>query len=347
MSENTVRVGVVGAGIWGTMHARAYHQHAAAELVGICDLDEKRAAQVASTYGVPNCAESVAELLALGLDAVSVATPDNAHLEPVLAALEAGVHVLVEKPLATSEEDCLRMIEAARSHNVHLMVDWHNRWNPPAYEAWRSIRAGELGDIQYMYYRLSDTIYVPTTMLPWAADSSVLHFLGSHAIDTVCWLLDESPVEVSCKRKDGILAGMGIDTADMYLTTLEFPSGATVLVENSWVLPQSAPALIDHRWEIIGTSGVLYFDATHNRAVAKYTAETPGGFPNPSFPDMFVTPEVHGRQLGFCVEPMSHFVESVRDGKAPLTCGEDGLRNTRILLAAEEAASRGRPVGLA
>lgn len=346
MSGRTVRVGVVGAGTWGTMHARAYHQHAAAELVGICDIDRDRAVRVADTYSAAHAVGAVEDLLNLELDAVSVATPDTAHLAPVLAALEAGVHVLVEKPLATTEDECLRMIETAAANDVRLMVDWHNRWNPPAYEAWRSIRNGELGDIQYIYYRLSDTIYVPTQMLPWAGNSSVLHFLGSHAIDTVCWLLDEAPAEVSCRRKSGILTGMGIDTADMFLTTMEFASGATVLVENSWVLPQSAPALIDHRWEIVGTSGVLYFDATHNRAVAKYTALTPEGFPNPSFPDLFVTPEVHGRQLGFCVEPMSHFVECVRDGKQPLTCGEDGLRNTRILLAAEKAAALGHPVAL-
>ena len=95
-----------------------------------------------------------------------------------------------------------------------------------------------------------------------------------------------------------------------------------------------------------GDSGVLNFDATHNRAIAKYTAETPHGFPNPSFPDMFVTPEVHGRQLGFCVEPMYHFAECLRTGTKPLTRGEDGLLNTRILVAAEESVRTGLPVDL-
>ena len=346
MNSKHVRMGVIGAGSWGTMHARAYHQHAAAELVGICDLDAGRAAALARKYGAAHSVTRVADLLKLELDAVSVATPDDRHLNPVLAALEAGIHVLVEKPLAMREEECRRMIEAAEAAGVRLMVDWHNRWNPPAHEAYRAIRDGELGDIVYIYYRLSDTIHVPTQMLPWAGESSVLHFLGSHAIDTVCWLLDETPFEVSCRRKDGVLRSMGVATADLYLTTLEFPSGTTVLVENSWILPQSAPALIDHRWEVLGTHGVLTFDATHNRAVAKYTRETPRGFPNASFPDLFVTPEVHGRQLGFCVEPMYHFVECVRDGVPPLTSGQDGLRNARILAAAERAAETRAPVAL-
>ena len=347
MGEGKVRVGVIGVGIWGEMHVRAYAQHASAELVGICDLDEKRAAEVAERFDVPRCFASAEALLAEGLDAVSIATPDTAHREPALAAAAAGTHMLIEKPLATSAYECEQMIEAARAHNVHLMVDWHNRWNPPVYEAWRAIRQGELGTVTYVYYRLSDTIYVPTTMLPWAGRSSVLLFLGSHAFDTVCWLLDEAPMHITCRRKEGILTGMGIDAADMYLTILEFESGVTAVVENSWVLPQSAPALIDHRTEIIGSDGVLYFDGSHHRAVAKYTQTTPTGYPDASYPDVFVTPDVHGRQVGFCVEPMYHFVECIRDGTEPLTRGADGLLNTRMLCAAEESARQGSRAELA
>jgi len=328
------------------MHARAYQQHAGAELVGICDLDRARAEKTAAEYGAARAVTSLNELLELGLDCVSVATPDALHVAPVIAAVEAGVHVLVEKPLATSVADCEEMIRAAEENDVALMVDWHNRWNPPVYEAWQAIRKEELGEIIHFSYRLNDTIYVPTKMLPWAGESSVLHFLGSHAIDTICWLLDDVPTQVTCRRRDGVLTGMGIPTADMYLTILDFANGATAVVENCWVLPQSAPALIDHRWEIIGTEGVLYFDTTHHRAVAKYSSRTPNGFPDVSYPDLFVTPEVHGRQLGFCVEPMYHFVECIRDGKPTLTSGQDGLLNTRILAAAEESARIGKAVPL-
>jgi len=346
MQNGKVRVGVIGCGIWGRMHVRAYAQHASAELVGVCDLDEARAQTVAEEYGVPKWFTSAEALLEEGLDAVSIATPDAAHAEPALAAARSGVHVLVEKPLAKTVDDCRSMIEAAEAAGVRLMVDWHNRWNPPAHEAWRAVRDGELGEVSYIYYRLNDTIYVPTEMLPWAADSSVLSFLGSHAFDTICWIVGQAPTEVECRRKSGILTGMGIDTADMYLTVLEFPSGATAVVENSWVLPQPAPALVDHRWEIIGSDGVLYFDATHNRSVAKYTRKTPDGYPNASFPDVLVTPEVHARQVGFCVEPIYHFVECVRDGRAPLTSGADGLLNARITLAAERSAELGKPTPL-
>ena len=345
--RDKVRVGVVGAGIWGRMHIRAYMQHASAELVAICDLDEERARKVAQEFNIPQHYCSVNDMLKEGLDGVSVATPDVAHADIAIRSANKGLHVLVEKPLATTIEECKEMISAAASNKVHLMVDWHNRWNPPAYHVWKSIRDGELGEIQHVSYRLADTVHVPTKMLPWSGESSVMLFLGSHAMDTTCWLIGDRPVRVAyCQRREGILTRMGIPTADMYIVVLEFAKGATAVIEINWILPQSSAALIDHRFQVIGAEGVAYLDATHGPVVAKYTPRTPGGFPEASFPDMFVTPEVHGRQVGFAVESIYHFVECIRDGKKPLTSGEDGLLNTRLILAAEESARTGKPVAI-
>ena len=343
MKSSRVRVGVVGCGIWGQMHIRAYQQHPSADLVGICDQDQPRASEAARKTGLKSFSD-VDVLLKEGVDAISVATPDTAHADIVIKAANKGVHVLVEKPLATTEEECRRMIAAAKSNGVCLMVDWHNRWNPPYHEAWKSIRNGELGQISYVYYRLSDTIYVPTKMLPWAGKSSVMLFLGSHALDTTCWLIGAKPVRISCQRKEGILTSMGITTADMYISMVDFENGATAVIENSWVLPQSSASLIDHKCEIIGNRGVIYIDPTHGAPIAKYTMETPAGFPHAEFPDVFITPEIHGRQMGLSVEPMYHFIECVRDGRQPLTNGEDGLLNTSLIVAAEHSARTGNPV---
>lgn len=347
MKNKKVRLGVVGTGIWGRMHIRAYVQHPSAEIVAICDLDEKHAKKIAKEFSIPKNYTQIDEMLKEEqLDGISIATPDGSHADIAIKAAKKGIHILVEKPLATTVEECNLMISSASSTNVYLMIDWHNRWNPPFYYAWRAIRSGELGEVSYIYYRLSDTIYVPTKMLPWAGKSSVMSFLGSHALDTTCWLMGQKPVRVYCQRKEGILTAMGISTADMYITMVDFENGATAVIENSWVLPQSSPSLIDHKCEIIGSKGVINLDPTHNRAFTKYTNRTPHGFPDASFPDMFITPEIHNRQLGFAVESIYHFVECICDGKEPLTCGEDGLLNTRLILACEESARKGMPVKL-
>jgi predicted dehydrogenase len=184
-------------------------------------------------------------------------------------------------------------------------------------------------------------------MLPWAGQSSVMLFLGSHALDTTCWFMNRTVTRVSCRRQEGLLKGMGIDAADLYVTVLDFEGGALAVIENSWVLPESSPALIDHRVEIVGTKGLLYLNPQQCAPIAKHTAATAAGYPRPTLPDMFVTPEVHGKQAGFAVQSISHFVECLRDGVKPLTGGEDGLRNTRLITAAERSADNGSvPVDL-
>lgn len=339
-----IRIGIVGAGLWGAMHARAYAQNSRVELAAVCDLDESRARRLAEQYHIPKTFTRLEEMLAEDLDGISVATPDDAHTGVVLAAAARGKHILVEKPLATKVEDCQAMISAAEQAGVILMVDWHNRWNPPIYSAWKSARSGELGEIRYIYYRLSDTVYVPTQMLPWASRSSVMWFLGSHAIDTTCWLMDRAPKRVFSRKQRGILAGLGVDTPDLYLTLLEFEGGGLAVIENAWILPQQSPSLIDHKVEILGSRGAVYLDPTHNRAFEKYSPETAAGFPNSSYVDMLISPEIYGKQMGFAVESIYHFTECIEQGRQPLASGADGLINTRLILAAEESIRTGMPV---
>lgn len=339
-----VRIGIVGAGLWGSMHARAYAQNPRVELAAVCDLDGNRAERLAEQYQIPKAFTRLEEMLAEDLDGVSVATPDDAHTAVVLAAAASGRHILVEKPLATSVEDCQAMIAAAQRAGVILMVDWHNRWNPPIYTAWKAARAGELGEIRYIYYRLSDTVYVPTKMLPWANRSSVMWFLGSHAIDTTCWLMERSPTRVFCQKRSNILASLGVDTPDLYLTMIEFEGGGLALVENTWILPQQSPSLIDHKVEILGSRGAVYLDPTHNRAFEKYSPETAAGFPNSSYADMLISPEIYGKQMGFAIESIHHFADCIESSQQPLASGADGLLNTRLILAAEESARTGMPV---
>jgi predicted dehydrogenase len=118
-----IKVGVVGAGIWGTMHARAYTQNPLVEIVAICDLDEGRAQSVSKQYHIPKVFMDVDEMLEEDLDGISVATPDDAHTSIVLKAAAKGIHILVDKPLATTVEECVAMVDAAENAGVFLMVD--------------------------------------------------------------------------------------------------------------------------------------------------------------------------------------------------------------------------------
>ncbi|HID05964.1 MAG TPA: Gfo/Idh/MocA family oxidoreductase, partial [Armatimonadetes bacterium] len=124
--------GIIGAGVWGETHAMTYSAHPDAELVMVCDLDAERARTIAENYNAREWTTDYENLLARDdIQAVSIVTPDFAHREIAVAAAQAGKHILVEKPLATTIEDCEAIINAAKQANVKLMVDFHNRFNPP------------------------------------------------------------------------------------------------------------------------------------------------------------------------------------------------------------------------
>jgi len=334
--------GIIGAGGWGELHARVYSTMPGADLIGVCDVCADRAAEIASRYGAPLACTDVRELLSEPrISAVSIVTPDFAHTEPALAAASAGKHMLVEKPLATTEEDCQRIIDAAGSAGVILMVDFHNRFSPPFYKARCAVEKGEIGEPQLIYYRLSDTIFVPTKMLSWAADSTVMWFIGSHSIDTVCWMLGEYPTRVYALSRRRVLEKMGIGTPDFYEATFEFPSGAAAVVENSWILPETAPNIIDLKCEIIGGSGALYIDGSHHRVLQRYTSK------EATYPDVLVMPQVYDKQMGFAAESIRHFAECVMTGRQPIVTGEDGRKVTKIICAVEESVRTRQPVEIA
>jgi len=330
---------VIGAGTWGQSHAKVYAEHPDARLMWVCDTYLERARQVAALHEAQAFTNNYREVLAdPSVAAVSVATPDFAHSEIVIAAARAGKHVLCEKPLATTEAECLAMIEAAKKAGVKLMTGFHNRFSPPVFQAKQALQDGELGDVLYIYYRLSDTIFVPTKMLSWASKSSVLWFIGSHVIDTCCWLVDKPVRRVHGISRSRVLKGMGIDTPDFYSSTLEFEGGAVAVMENCWVLPETLPTIVDVKAEIVGTKGAIFMDTSSHRTIQKYTQQ------KCSFPDVLVNYQVHGKSMGFGSECIRHFADCVAQDRAPLATGEDGLRAARIVLAIEESIRRGAPV---
>ena len=330
---------VIGAGTWGQNHARIYREHDDARLAWVCDANETTAKRVAQEHGAEKFTKDYKQVLAdPSVDAVSVALPDFAHREVVVAAAQAGKHILCEKPLATSEDDCNAIINAVKDAGVTLMTGFHNRFSPPVYHAKKAIQEGELGDVMYIYYRLSDTIYVPTKMLSWAAKSSVLWFIGSHSIDTACWLIGKPVRRVHGLSRSIVLKSMGIDTPDLYTYTLEFEGGAIACLENCWILPETLPTIVDVKGEIVGTKGTIFLDTSSHRQIQKYTP-TKG-----SYPDMLVAYDVHGRSMGFGFECIRYFVDCVVHDRQPLATGEDGLRAARIALAVEESIRKGAPV---
>jgi predicted dehydrogenase len=334
----SMKFAVIGAGTFGARHVQAYDRNPEAELVGICDLDRDLAERVAAGCSTPvPVFDTVADLLAIdGLDAVSVVTPDHLHLASAVAAAEAGKHLLVEKPLATTVDDAKAILAAAAENGVTLMVDFHNRVNPAFVNAYDAVRNGQVGDVSYVYARLSNTIGIASS-IRWAGASSSLWFLASHMVDVAHWVTGHRIVRVNAYAKNGVLESRGITTPDVFVVVAEFDTGAIGVFEHAWILPDSHPTAKDLKFEVLGSEGAVYVDGSHNRAVEVY------GAADVRYPDVMAPP--YGPHLtGFIMDGITHFVEAVAGRRPVLATGEEGLLVTAVLCAALESIETGRPV---
>jgi len=333
-----IRFAIVGAGTWGRAHAAEFDGHARSRLVAVCDANREVAEEVASAYGV-SAYDSVEALLAgASFDAAGVATPDFAHRDATVALLDAGKHVLLEKPLATTMEDATAVVAAAGRSGSRLMVDFHNRWSPPLNVAKQTIAAGDIGPVWQAYIRLNNTLRVPTQALSWSARSSILWFLGSHSVDTLRWLLDDDVVRVYSVARRGVLEALGIPVDDGYQTILEFAGGATAVMENHWIAPNTHPNNNDFKVNVLGRQGMLDLDLTNHGAVKRFLPE------RADHPDVFVKPTVGGRPVGFAHASIRAFVDCLASGDPFPVSVEDAFKATAVLLAVKSSSETRTPV---
>jgi len=337
----TTKFAVIGLGIWGERHVMTYLDHPYAEVVAICDRNAKALKAIGSKYRIKRRFTNHKEMLSardLEIDAVSVVTPDFAHTQVAVDAIKSGRHVLIEKPLATTLQDCDKIGKALKTSRVKFMVDFHNRWNPAMVKFKSAISKGEVGQVQMAHYRLHDNIAVPLEWLSWAGRSTVNWFLASHCLDTLMWLLDDKVAEVYTVKRSRVLKRMGVNTPDFYQSILQFRKGASAVLENCWILARSH-ALIDLRVAVVGDKGTLVFDGRPH-VVEQYSES------KVEWPDVIVCPDVHGHLRGFGVDSIHAFADCVIQDKKPLCGFAEGREVTKVILAMEKSADTGRPVKL-
>ncbi len=181
-----LRLGVVGVGVMGCNHARVLAEMPDVKLVAVADPDDKQADFVRRALGCSTVA-NVAELLELGVDAVSIAAPTHLHRDIALTAISHGVHVMVEKPIASSVEEGREIIAAARRAGVALMVGHVERFNPAVQAIKEAIREEDI---------LSIAITRVGPFPPRMSNVGVVIDLAVHDIDLICWFTESEIVEV-------------------------------------------------------------------------------------------------------------------------------------------------------
>lgn len=351
-----IKVGVVGAGIYGGVLISAYYgayRRGEIDFVAVADVKQEALDRIKNKYGIKGYLDYKEMFDKENLNAVAVVTPDYLHEACVLEAARRKIHILVQKPLSTDIEAGKRMIKAAKDNDVMLYVDFHKRFDPAHMQLKRAIQEGKLGEIEYGYVCMEDKIVVPSEWFKtWAHNSSPGWFLGVHFYDLIYWLLDEKPNRVYATGHKKKLVSMGIDSYDSLEAKFEFPSGATVSVDASWIIPNSFASVVNQQIRLVGTKGLQEVDSQDRGVVAAYESENSNQVINPYGQLLFDDPVAGQTPVGYTIVSMLYFLRLVnmmkqqniplRDLKADYPTGEQGLVSTIMCQKAHESALAGR-----
>lgn len=335
LPDTSIRVGVIGYGYWGSKHARVLAGLPGVELT-IIESEPTRLREAMICFPAVHVALRLDEVQD-DLDAVVIATPPFSHGPVALQALRAGLHTLVEKPLATSVAVAEELVDAAGG--LTLMVGHTFEYNAAVRKLKQIIDSGELGRILYIdAARLNLGRY--------QNDCNVIWDLAPHDISIVSYLLDEFPQSATAWAQRNV----GDVHADVAYVRLDFArASAAAFVHVSWLDPCKV-----RRVTIVGERKMaVYNDLSDNERIRIYdvgvdAAHTSEG-PQPAMPVTYRTGDITSPYVEF-VEPLlvqdTHFVDCVRTGRRPDTPGERGLEVVRVLAASDEALATGASVSI-
>ena len=332
-----IRVGVIGHGYWGPNLVRNFMLAPGSVVTRVCDLREERLTPLQKVYpGLKTCTRATELINDPEIDAVVIATPVSSHFELAMAALQAGKHVLVEKPLASTSDQARRLIDEAAARRLVLLVDHTFVYTDAVRKIRELIASGQLGQIYYY-----DAVRVNLGL--FQHDVNVIWDLAIHDLSIMDYVLPEKPVSVSVT---GISHIPGQPENVAYIT-LFFASSQIAHVHVNWLTP------VKVRHTLIGGSEkmILYDDLEPSEKVKVYDKGirvTPG-------PE-----DVYRMLVSYRLGDMSaprldntealqtealHFIDCVETGRQPDTDGLAGLRMVNMIEAAETSLrDRGRLV---
>src|SRR5215831_18100978 len=319
-------VGVVGCGYWGPNLVRNFKGLPNCHLKAMCDKDEARLRHMRGLYADVEGVVDFNHLLnGVGLDAVVVAAPVKHHFPLAKAALLAGKHTLIEKPMAANAEECEELIDLAERKGLVLMVGHTFLYSAPVRKIADIVRTGELGEIRYINSRRLN-------LGLFQKDINVAWDLAPHDISIILHIMEEQPVSVNCRGSAHITPGI----EDVTSMCLSFRKQRTAIVHSSWLDPRKIREMT-----IVGSKRMIVYDDTEpleKLRIYDARVEVPPHYD--TFAEFQYSYHYGDSYIPYIKqdEPLKlecqHFVDCIRDGSVPLTDGRLGLDVVRILEAA-------------
>ncbi|HXJ09536.1 MAG TPA: Gfo/Idh/MocA family oxidoreductase [Burkholderiales bacterium] len=274
MRKQPKRIGlaIVGAGRVGLFRGEVAARHPMVDFIGLCDLKEERLELVQAKTRADYATTDFRELLKRPeVTAVIVATDEHLHVEPILAAAERGLPMLIEKPLATELADSKKVLDFITKKKIDAVVGYTQRFRRRWLAAKEKVRTGQLGDVTLVTSRAFMNRLVALDNYKRTSDPSKISPMvisGTHALDIVMWMMEaKKPVEIYARSVDKALGPLckGIDAT---AGTIVFEDGSLYHAVISWALPVVWPgAVYSLEVGITGTEGVLTIDDTHRDIV--------------------------------------------------------------------------------
>ena len=285
MKKNPKRIGlaIIGAGRVGLFRGEVAARHPQVDFIGLAEIKPERAKLVAGKVGADFVTADYRELLARPeVTAAIISTDEHLHVEPILAAVERGLPLLIEKPLATDLADSQRVLAAIQKSGVDAVVGYTQRFRRRWLAAKEKVRTGALGDVTLVTSRAFMNRLVALDNYQRTDDPSSISPMvisGTHALDVVMWMMEaKRPVEIYARSVDKALGPLcgGIDaTAGVII----FEDGSLYHASISWALPKVWPgAVYSLEVGIVGTEGVLTIDDTHRDIVLATTQAQGEGY---------------------------------------------------------------------
>jgi predicted dehydrogenase len=314
-AANVLRVGVIGVGVMGSNHARVLAGLPGIDLVGVADPDRRRARFVAEALRTQSV-DDVDALLPLGVDAVTIAAPTHLHHDIALTCIKRGIHVLVEKPIASNPEEGRSIVAAARRAGVALMVGHVERFNPAVETIKEAIRGETI---------LSIAITRVGPIPPRMSNVGVVIDLAVHDIDLICWLTDSEIVDVQ-----PLTASAMAEREDIALLQFRTTSGVLAHINTNWLTPFKA------RTMQVATRDKYIIGDLLTRTVTECFGYQPDGSYSMRHLSVGYTEPLRSELIAFFT--------AIRDGSPPAVSGEEGVASLEIAMRClEERPARPQP----
>ena len=307
-------VAVVGTGFWGKNHARVYKELASTELIAICDVNEERAKNIANQFGVKAYTNSTQMLKDKQIEALSVCTWSTHLAKETLKALNAGKHVLVEKPMATNTQQAQKLVKTAEENGLHLTVGFLMRFIPGLQHIRQSIESKKIGEL------VCATAKRVSQWPERIGDVGVVKDTAIHDIDVMRFISNQDPVTVYAKM--GCMRHKKFeDYAHIMLT---FKDGKSAFIESNWLTPYKTRTLT-----VTGSDAIMRLDyITQDLWIEQQTESV-----QPRYP--FQEP---------LKLELQHFADCIIEKKKPLVTGADGIKALQIAQAAIQSSAKNRAI---